>query len=99
MDENGIKPGSNFHSADKRVADPSQDEYLGIKQSVFDVCMAHTNICPQEPIFLEKMPFFFIQVKLKQVLDFDKWYPLKVLIIIYQTKFELSQPTVNKGLL
>ena len=30
-DENGIKPGSNFHTADKRVADPSQDEYLGIK--------------------------------------------------------------------
>ena len=36
-DENGIKPGSNFHTADKRVADPSQHEYLGIKQSVFDV--------------------------------------------------------------
>ena len=36
-DENGIKPGSNFHTADKCVANPSQDEYLGIKQSVFDV--------------------------------------------------------------
>ena len=36
MDENGIKPGSNFHTADKRVACP-QDECLGIKQSVFDV--------------------------------------------------------------
>ena len=36
-DENGIKPGSNFHTADKHVADPSQDEHLGIKQSVFDV--------------------------------------------------------------
>ena len=36
-DENGIKPGSNFHTADKRVADPSQDVYLGIKQSAFDV--------------------------------------------------------------
>ena len=36
-DANGIKPGSNFLTADKRVADPSQDEYLGIKQSVFDV--------------------------------------------------------------
>ena len=35
--ENGIKPGSNFHTADKPVADPTQDEYLGIKQSVFDV--------------------------------------------------------------
>ena len=35
--ENGIKPGSNFHTADKHVADPSQDEYLSIKQSVFDI--------------------------------------------------------------
>ena len=34
---NGIKPGSNFLTADKRVADPSKDEYLGIKHSVFDV--------------------------------------------------------------
>ena len=36
-DENGIKPRSNFHTVDMRVADPSQDEYLGIKQFVFDV--------------------------------------------------------------
>ena len=36
-DENGIKLGSNFRTADKHVADPSHDEYLGIKQSVFDV--------------------------------------------------------------
>ena len=37
MDENGIKPGSDFHTADKHVAVPSQDEYLGIKQPVCDV--------------------------------------------------------------
>ena len=42
-DENGIKPGSNFHTVDKSVADPSQDEYLGIKQSVFDVRLTHTK--------------------------------------------------------
>ena len=70
MDENGIKPGSNFHTADKRVADPSQDEYLGIKQSVFDVCMAHTNICPQEPIFLEKNAIFLYTGKNKTSIRF-----------------------------
>ena len=36
-DENRIKPVSNFYTADKRVADPSQGEYLGIKQYAFDV--------------------------------------------------------------
>ena len=38
-DENGIKPGSNFYTADtcKRVADPFQDGYMSIKKSVFDV--------------------------------------------------------------
>ena len=36
-DENRIKPGSNFLTADKRVADPSQDVHLDIKQYVFDV--------------------------------------------------------------
>ena len=30
-DENGIKPGSKFYIADKRVAGPSKDEYLGKK--------------------------------------------------------------------
>ena len=44
--ENGIKPGSNFHTAGTRVGDPSQDEYLGIKQSVFDDRMAYTKNCP-----------------------------------------------------
>ena len=29
--ENGIKPGSNLNNADKRVADPSRAEFLGIK--------------------------------------------------------------------
>ena len=30
-DENGIKPGSNLNNADKRVAEPSRAEVLGIK--------------------------------------------------------------------
>ena len=30
-DENGIKPGSNLNSADKRVAEPSRAEFFGIK--------------------------------------------------------------------
>ena len=37
MDENGIKPGSNLNNADKRVAEISRAELLGIIQSVFDV--------------------------------------------------------------
>ena len=30
-----------------------------------------------EAIFLVKLPFFFIQVKMIQILDFDNWHPLK----------------------
>ena len=29
-DENGIKPGSNLNNADKRVAESSRDEFLGL---------------------------------------------------------------------
>ena len=36
-DENGIKPGSNLNSADKRVAELSRAEFFGMKYSVFDV--------------------------------------------------------------
>ena len=28
---NGIKPGSNLNNADKRVAEPSRAEFLGLK--------------------------------------------------------------------
>ena len=31
MKENGIKPGSNLNTADKRVAEPSRAEFFGIK--------------------------------------------------------------------
>ena len=30
-DDNGIKPGSNLTNADKRAAEPSRAEVLGIK--------------------------------------------------------------------
>ena len=30
-DENGVKPGSNLNTADKRVAEPSRAEVLGFK--------------------------------------------------------------------
>ena len=30
-DEKGIKPGSNLNNADKRVAEPSRAELLGLK--------------------------------------------------------------------
>ena len=30
-DENGIKPGRNLNNADKRVAEPSRAEFLGLK--------------------------------------------------------------------
>ena len=31
MDENGIKPGSNLNTVDKRVAKLSRTEFMGIK--------------------------------------------------------------------
>ena len=34
-DENSIKPGCNWNTADKRVAEPSRAEFVGIKYSVF----------------------------------------------------------------
>ena len=30
-DDNGIKPGSDLNNADKRAAEPSRAEFLGIK--------------------------------------------------------------------
>ena len=36
-DENGIKSGSDLNNADKRVAEPSRAEFVGMKLSVFDV--------------------------------------------------------------
>ena len=39
--------------------------------------MTHTRICQECPVSLEKLSFFFIQVKIIQVLVFDNWHPLK----------------------
>ena len=39
--------------------------------------MTHTRMCQEYPVSLEKLSFFFIQVKIIQVLVFDNWHPLK----------------------
>ena len=39
--------------------------------------MTHTRMCQECPVSLEKLSFFFIQVKIIQVLVFDNWHPLK----------------------
>ena len=36
-DDNGIKPGSDLHNADKHAAEPSRAEVWGMKEYVFDV--------------------------------------------------------------
>ena len=38
--------------------------------------MTHTRMCQECPVSLEKLSFFFIQVKIIQVLVFDNWHPL-----------------------
>ena len=40
--------------------------------------MTHTRMCQECPVSLEKLSFFFIQVKIIQVLVFDNWHPLKM---------------------
>ena len=40
--------------------------------------MTHTRMCQECPVSLEKLSFFFIQVKIIQVLVFDNWHPLKL---------------------
>ena len=41
--------------------------------------MTHTRMCQECPVSLEKLSFFFIQVKIIQVLVFDNWHPLNQL--------------------
>ena len=40
--------------------------------------MTHTRMCQECPVSLEKLSFFFIQVKIIQVLVFDNWRPLNL---------------------
>ena len=40
--------------------------------------MTRTRIIQEHPDSLVKLSFFFIQVKIIQVLDFDNWHPLNV---------------------
>ena len=35
----------------------------------------------EHPVFLVKLSFFFMQVKIIQVLDFDNWHPLNILCV------------------
>ena len=44
--------------------------------------MTHTRMCQECPVSLEKLSFFFIQVKIIQVLDFDNWHPLNIKIVV-----------------
>ena len=39
--------------------------------------MTHTRMFQEYPGSMVKLYFFFIQVKIIQVLDFDNWHPLK----------------------
>ena len=48
--------------------------------------MTHTRMCQECPDSLEKLSFFFIQVKIIQVLVFDNWHPLNA-------KFQNHRPT------
>ena len=40
--------------------------------------MTHTRMCQEYPVSLVKLSYFFIQVKIIQVLVFDNWHPLNV---------------------
>ena len=37
-------------------------------------------MCQIDPVNLEKLSFSFLQVKIIQVLDFDNWHPLKLVV-------------------
>ena len=42
--------------------------------------MTHTRMFQEYLVSLEKLYFFFIQVKIIQVLVFDNWHPLNVAV-------------------
>ena len=44
--------------------------------------MTHTRMCQECTVSLEKLSFFFIQVKIIQVLVFDNWHPLKARVYV-----------------
>ena len=76
-DDNGIKPGSNLTNADKRAAEPSRAEFLGIKLSVFNVLNDSYKNVPRISSLLGKIVIFLYTGKIIQVLDFNNWHPLK----------------------
>ena len=54
--------------------------------------MTHTRMFQGYPVSLVKLSFFFIQVKIIQVLDFDNWHPLKRFIDCIVVYLEYSNP-------
>ena len=46
--------------------------------------MTHTRMCQECPVSIEKLSFFFIQVKTIQVLVFDNWHPLNIMVLTGQ---------------
>ena len=50
-------------------------------------------MCQECPVSLEKLSFFFIQVKIIQVLVFDNWHPLKSIFKIYIIALIVMQDT------
>ena len=46
--------------------------------------MAHTKMCQEYPVSFVKLSFYFIQVKIIQIIqvfDFDNWHPLNIFFI------------------
>ena len=54
-------------------------------------------MCQECPVSLEKLSFFFIQVKIIQVLVFDNWHPLKgkCLSLTEKHRQNLNQLTIH----
>ena len=60
--------------------------------------MNRTRMFQECPVYLVKLPFFIIQVKIIQELDFDNWHPLKfVLLIILRYLYIFSSQFVFKN--
>ena len=49
--------------------------------------MTHTRMFQEYLVSLEKVPIFFIQVKIIQVLDFENGHPLKM-VLSFKSLFE-----------
>ena len=61
--------------------------------------MTHTRMCQECPVSLEKLSFFYIQVKIIQVLVFDNWHPLNLNIYISCQAISLTAQYQERQLL